>query len=150
MNANALRLISCAAALLAAGTAAAQSDYTGPWEKGSIALGGFISTTKSQFQLNSETLGVGTMVDLEDGLGLDSDYTSFRVDAFYRMGSTRRHQLELHYYQSNRDGARVTQQDYQIGDQVFPAGTGVSSELDLWFANLNYSYALVWAPRQRM
>jgi hypothetical protein len=150
MNANTLRLIGCASALLAASTAAAQSDYTGPWEKGSISLGGFISTTKSEFQLNSESLGVGTMVDLEDGLGMDADYTSFRVDAFYRMGSTRRHQLEFHYYQSNRDGARVTQQDYQIGDTVFPAGTGLTSELNLWFANINYSYAFLSDDRVRL
>jgi opacity protein-like surface antigen len=150
MTTSKLWLIACPLSLLASGTAAAQDTYSGPWEKASIALGGFISTTKSQFQLNSDTLGIGTMVDLEDGLGLDSDYTSFRVDAFYRLGSTRRHQLEFHYYQSNRDGSRVTQQDYQIGDTVFPAGTGVNSELDLWFANVNYSYAFLNDDRVRL
>jgi hypothetical protein len=147
-----IRIVSiCAVALLSlSGAASAQSTYTGPWEKGSLQLGGFISSTTSEIQLNSETLGAGAVVDLEDGLGLDADSSSFRVDAFYRTGQSRRHQWELHYYQSKRDGERVLDQDVQIGDTVFPAGAGVTSELDLWFANVNYAYAFLQDDRIRL
>jgi len=146
------RIVCISAAALAsswAGAACAQ-EYTGPWEKGSVSVGGFISTTNSEFQLNSETLGAGAVVDLENGLGIDAQYSSFRVDAFYRSGQSRRHQWELHYYESNRDGDRVLEQDYQIGDTVFTAGTGVTSDLDLWFANANYSYAFLQDDRVRL
>jgi hypothetical protein len=150
MTARTAGFLALALALSGVGTAAAQSDYTGPWERGSLQLGGFISTTNSEFQLNSETLGAGAVVDLENGLGIDADYRSFRVDAFYRTGQSRRHQWELHYYESNRDGERVLDQDYQIGDTVFTAGTGVTSNLDLWFANANYSYAFLQDDRVRL
>ena len=49
-----------------------------------------------------------------------------------------------------RNGSRVTQQDYQIGDTVYPAGTGLKSELDLWFANANYTYAFLSDDRVRL
>jgi hypothetical protein len=141
----------CAVALLSlSGAASAQGTYTGPWEKGSLLLGGFISSTTSELQLNSETLGVGATVDLEDGLGIQADYSSFRIDAMYRTGESRRHQWELHYYQSKRDGERTLDQDLQIGDTVFPAGTGVTSNLDLWFVNANYSYAFLQDDRIRL
>jgi hypothetical protein len=72
------------------------------------------------------------------------------VDAFYRLGESRRHELELHYYQSNRDGERVLRQDYQIGNTVFPAGSGVRSSLDTWFVNLDYAYAFLQDDRVRL
>ena len=142
--------LASALVLLWAGAAAAQSDYSGPWEKASLQLGGFVGTTNSEFQLNSETLGAGAVVDLENGLGMDADYSSFRIDALYRTGKSRRHQWELHYYRSDRDGERVLDQTYQIGDTVFPAGSGVSSNLELWFANANYSYAFLQDDRVRL
>jgi hypothetical protein len=137
--------------LLAASFAAqAEEPGSGPWEKGSLSIGGFISTTNSEFQLNSETLGAGAVVDMEDALDLDSDVTTYRIDGFYRFGSTRRHQVEAHYYRSDREGSRILGEDLQIGDTVFPTGTGVQTELDLWFLNVNYSYAFLQDDRVRL
>jgi hypothetical protein len=137
-----------AASFAAAGAHAQQHGI--PWEKASVSIGTFVSTSNSELQLNSETLGVGAVVDLENGLDIDADYTSYRIDAFYRFGSTRRHQIEAHYYRSLRDGTRVLDQTYQIGDVVFPAGTGARSELDVWFFNVNYAYALLQDDRVRL
>jgi hypothetical protein len=139
------------AVLLVVSVAAhAQEQAAQPWEKASLSIGGFVSTTNSELQLNSDTLGAGAVVDLENGLDIDSSYTSYRIDGFYRFGSTRRHQVEAHYYRSDRDGARVLDQTYQIGEIVFPAGTGVRSEMDVWFLNVNYSYAFLQDDRVRL
>lgn len=136
--------------LTAAGTAQAEDPSSFPWEKASLSIGGFVSTTNSELQLNSESLGVGTVIDLENGLDMDSQFSTYRIDGFYRFGSTRRHQIEMHYYRSDRDGSRVTDQEYQIGDTVFPAGSGITSELDTWFFNINYAYAFFQDDRVRL
>jgi len=128
----------------------AENSRSLPWEKASLSIGGFVSTTNSELQLNSDTLGAGAVVDLENGLDMDSKFATYRVDGFYRFGSTRRHQIEMHYYRSDRDGSRVTEQEYQIGDTVFPAGSGVESELDTWFFNVNYAYAFFQDDRVRL
>ena len=51
---------------------------------------------------------------------------------------------------ADRDGSRVIDQEYQIGDTVFPAGSGVTSELDTWFVNVNYTYAFFQDDRVRL
>lgn len=150
MSARGLCTFCFAAALAVAMFANSHAQAAEPWEKASLSIGGFVSTTNSELQLNSDTLGAGAVVDLENGLDLDSSYTTYRIDGFYRFGSTRRHQLEAHYYRSDRDGAKVLDQTYQIGDFVFPAGTGVESRLDVWFLNVNYSYAFLQDERVRL
>ena len=150
MPRNVLRSACLGCLLTAAGTAQAEDPRSFPWEKASLSIGGFVSTTNSELQLNSESLGVGTVIDLENGLDMDSQFSTYRIDGFYRFGSTRRHQIEMHYYRSDRDGSRVTDQEYQIGDTVFPAGSGITSELDTWFFNINYAYAFFQDDRVRL
>jgi hypothetical protein len=150
MSSRGLRSVWLAALLSGAVGAQAQEQGTQPWERASLSIGGFVSTTNSELQLNSDTLGAGAVVDLENGLDLDSSYTSYRIDGFYRFGSTRRHQIEAHYYRSNRDGERLLDQTYQIGDTVFPAGSGVTTDMDVWFLNVNYAYAFLQDDRVRL
>jgi hypothetical protein len=126
----------------------AQADLA-PWEKGSLQIGGFVSTIHSELRLDSAQ-GLGANVDLENGIGLDSAFSTYRIDGVYRFGSTRRHQIEVHYYVSDRDGSRTLEDSLEVGDVVFPAGTGVTSELDLWFLNLDYSYAFLQDDRVRI
>lgn len=73
MTSRVLVTLGVALPLLHVASATAQTPDAGPWEKASISLGGFISTTNSEFQLNSKTLGVGTVVDLENGLNMNAD-----------------------------------------------------------------------------
>ena len=127
----------------------AQTPHS-PWEKGSLQIGGFINTMDSELRLDSDTLGRGTTLNLEDGLGLDSDETTYRIDALYRFSSSRRHQIEAHYYNTDREGSRLLSETVQIGDVVFPAGSGVVSNLELWFLNIDYSYAFVQNERFRI
>lgn len=143
-----LRIVVSVSLLGAAGIATAQEDS--PWERFSIMPGGFLSNFDTELRFDSERLGVGTVLDPENTLGIDSEDTTYRIDAFWRFGSTRRHQLELHYYNADREGSRVLPQDTRIGDRLFPSGAAVNSEIKLQFINVDYSYAFFQDDRIRL
>jgi hypothetical protein len=90
------------------------------------------------------------VVNVEDALGVGSEKATFRIDTFYRFGETRRHQIDLHYFDSRRSGDRVLDETIEIGDTVFPIGATVSTEFDLQFINLDYSYAFFQDDRVRL
>ena len=132
------------------GLAHAQETYELPWDKFALSLGGFITTSDTTLQLNSEALGVGAVFNLENVLGVQSSIGTYRIDARYRFGERRRHELEFHYFTSQRDGSRTLDQDIQIGDEIYRAGTGVFTEFELTFANLDYVYNFLMDDRVRL
>jgi hypothetical protein len=140
-----------ACALLAAfpGVVYAQST-TQPWEKGSVQIGGFITSSDTQMRVDSSGGGTGAVVNVEDVLGVQGEKTTYRIDTFYRFGEARRHQVDLHYFDSRRSGDRVVNQSIQIGNAAFPIGAQVSTRFDLQFINLDYSYAFFQDDRVRL
>lgn len=132
------------------GAAYAEDTDKAPWDTFSLAVGGFTTETDTTFRIDSDTLGVGAVVDLENALGVQSDFQTYRVDALYRFGKSRRHDIEFHYFNSKRDGDRTLDQDLQIGDKVFEKGTGVTSEFKLSFYNVDYVYNFLMDDRVRI
>ena len=128
----------------------AQAEAADPWPKFELAIGGFVTESDTTVQINSETLGVGAVIDLENVLGVERNFRTYRVDALYRFGTTRRNEIEFHYYDSKRDGDKVLDQDLQIGDTIFPAGTGVSTEFKLTFYNVDYVYNFLMNDHVRL
>lgn len=146
-----IRWCAVSAALVSfAGVVHAQTEANQPWDKFSMSVGGFITQSNTTVQINSATLGAGAIIDLENGLGVESDFQTYRIDANYRFGESRRHEIEFHYFDSSRSGSRTLQQDLQIGDKIFLAGTGVNTEFDLQFANLDYVYNFLMDDRVRL
>ena len=143
-------MLAAASVALLAGAAHAQDENNDSWEKFSLAVGGFLTETDTTVQVNSETLGVGAVVDLENALGVERSYNTYRIDTRYRFGETRRHEVEFHYFSSERTGDKVLDRDLQIGDAFFPAGTGVVTEFDLRFANVDYVYNFLMDDRVRL
>lgn len=133
---------------VSAGSAIAQTEEL-PWEKFSIAVGGFLTESDTSIQLNSKTLGVGAVVDLENVLGVERSFGTYRIDLRYRLGESRRHEVEFHYFDSRRTGDKVLSEDLQIGDAFFPAGTGVVTQFDMQFANADYVYNFLMDDRVR-
>jgi hypothetical protein len=131
----------------AGGIVSAQEDS--PWERFSIMPGVFLSTSDSELRFDSPA-GVGTVLDPEDTLGIDSEETTYRIDGIWRFGSTRRHQLEVHYYSTDREGRRPLGQNTRIGDLLFPTGAAVDSQLQVEFINIDYAYAFVQDDRVRV
>jgi len=133
-----------------AGVVHAQTEENQPWDKFGVSVGGFITRSSTTVQLNSSTLGVGAVVDLENTLGVETDFQTYRIDMNYRFGESRRHEIEFHYFDSKRTGDRTLDQDLQIGDLIFPAGTGVNTEFNLMFANVDYVYNFLMDDRMRI
>ena len=50
----------------------------------SVSLGAFITTRDTDTRLDSNTLGKGTTINLEEDLGLDTSDSVFRLDSHYR------------------------------------------------------------------
>ena len=146
---NVWNTLACGAFALGCGAAQA-ADGNLPWEKGSLSIGGFITNSSTDLQINSDSLGVGAVVDLEDTLGVSSDKSTWRLDGFWRFGNTRRHQIDFTYFDSRRSGNRVLDESIQIGDEVFPINARVDTEFDLRFINVNYSYAFFQDDRVRL
>src|SRR5215211_7532870 len=112
-----------------AGVAAAEE--TSPWERYSINLGALFTESDNELRFDSDKLGIGATLDPSQTLGMDTEDVNYRIDAFWRFGSTRRHQLEVHYFNVDNEGTRTLDLNTQIGDVVFPNGAAVNSQLQL-------------------
>jgi len=101
----------------------------------SFALGATYFRTTGQAQLNSTTSGLGTLIDLQDTLGLSGEaagpYASFR----WRMSE--RWRLEASYVWISESGSKGINQDIHWGDVTFPINTDVSSKFN--FSDLRSS-----------
>jgi hypothetical protein len=139
-----------ACALVAVFPCTVHAQATLPWEKGSFQIGGFITSSDTEMRVDSTGGGAGAVVNVEDALGVKGEKNTYRIDTFYRFGETRRHQVDLHYFDSRRSGDRVVDDTIQIGDATFPVGAQVSTQFDLKFINLDYSYAFFQDDRVRL
>ena len=135
--------------MLFAGFAHAQTDTDNPWAKFEIAVGGFLTTTNTDVQVNSST-GLGVNFDVENVLGVETSKQTYRIDASYRFGESRRNEIEVHYFNNKRDGSKTLDEDLTIGDVTFTAGTGVSTEVKLAFFNVDYVYNVLMDDRVRL
>ena len=116
-----------------------------PWERFSLSLGGFITTLDSTVSLGVEN--VGLEISSEDALGLDSDLSVFRGDAFVRLGSSRRHRLDFGYYDLSRSGTRTLGRDIEIDGNTYPIGATVETNLDYQIIKGGYSYSILQDKR---
>jgi len=122
---------------------AEQTD--GPWEKWSLSLGGFAASLSNDVRIG--TPGVGAEINLEETLGLESSETVFRVDGAYRFGSSRRHRMDLTWFDLSREATRTLTDDINVDGTNYPVGTTVDSEFDLAFYNVRYSYSFLQDDR---
>jgi len=101
-----------------------------------LGLGTFYAAkTSSSAQLNSQTLGVGTVVDFQNTLGMGS--TAWGPDAEFRWRMSEHWRMEVSYYWIGQDGNKSIDRDIQWGDVVYPVNAQVSSKLN--FSDLRTS-----------
>ena len=121
----------------------ANSDRTGTFERyGGVAdrftiRGGLLFASHSTMaRVDSEELGAGTLVDLEDDLGLATSTQNARIDGAIRLG--RRHQLRVGYISLTRGSDVQLQRQIQWGDEVFSVDAAVSSQTELQLLPASY------------
>jgi len=125
-------LIFCASASLAADPGS---------ERASISLGAFLTDRDTKGRVDSETLGLGTVIDAEDDLGLDSSDTVARLDAYYRFSA--RHRLDFSIFDLSRDATATIDEPIQFGDEIFDINSTISTELDLTIYKAAYTYSFL-------
>lgn len=130
-----------AVCLYAPPPAAAQSqDYQERWvlDKYSLGFSGRFNSLDTKLRVDSELLGVGTEVDAEDFLGLDTDDNNYDITAELRFA--RKHRLAGSYSNFNRDQSREIDREIQVGETVFPVDALVRTELDIQTISFSYRY----------
>lgn len=116
------------------------------WKRFGLSLGlQLIAEMNTTLRVDSETLGTGTEIDLEDDFDTDTSTFVGRIDANWRMG--KKHELDFSIFDLSREGTRVIDRDIQIGDVVFPVNSRVTNEFDTLIIKLAYRYAFLYRPR---
>ena len=105
------------------------------------------ATSPAEFETNAridpETAGgEGTLVSFERDLGLEDSRTLQRFGLQWRP--FRRHELAVSYFSAPRSGSEQINRDIVFRDQVYPVSALVTSQFDLDYASLTYTY---WARR---
>jgi hypothetical protein len=116
-----------------------------PWDKFTLNLGTFVSSTDSSVRLSAK--GVGITVDVEEALGLDTTTTVFRTAGIWRFSDNRRHRLDLSWFALRRDGDKQLTQDLTIDGVTYPTGTQVNTAFDLDVYKAAYSYSFLQDDR---
>ena len=107
-------------------------------QKFKLDAGGF--RIASETTLKYDLVGEGQTVDFENETALPSNATTIWLDGTWRAG--RRHQLSLNYTTSSRKGDRALDREIHWGDQVFPVGVQVESEISTDILTGYYRFAL--------
>jgi len=142
--------LASAAALLAGASfdATAQEVVRPGQEKWTIMLGAFLPAFKTEMKVDNDQLGSGDNVNLADDLGVDQDESGGWFGVEWRFAP--RHRLGFTYSRFTLNGERTIARDLQIGDEVFPAGATVSSQLRLEIIPITYSYSFLKRERDEL
>ena len=114
-----------------------------PWSKFEVGLGWFLNDFNTDLRIDSKTLGLGTVIDLEEVLDLDEEISIWRVVGLYRFSQNGRHKIDFMLYDLSRDATRTLTQDIQFEDRVFTVGTTVDTIFDLHILKVAYAYSLI-------
>src|SRR5262245_41295021 len=100
-----------------------------------LGAGVYMPRTRTEAQLNSTRLGIGTNIDFERALGFEDSKPVPAVFARWRLSN--RWRLEAEYFELNRTGQRSLDREIRWGDSVYPLNADVSSSFD--FSDLRVS-----------
>jgi hypothetical protein len=93
-----------------------------------FAAGAFVPKTTTSAELDSTNLGVGANIDFERALGMTTQKTVPDVVARWRFAD--RWRWEAEYFELNRSGDKVLQQNISWNGQTFTVGTEVVSKFN--------------------
>jgi hypothetical protein len=132
------------------GLALAGGAYGNPSERGtkdkfSISLGGYLVRFNTTARVDSEELGIGTDVDLENDTGLGKDETELAIDGYYRF--SKRHRIDFGTVLLSRGASRVIDETIQFEDQVFDIDALVTTKFSNDIVSLAYHYSFVRNPK---
>jgi len=118
-------------------------------ERFKIMFGAFIiDRFDTTLRLDSRTVPIGTVIDLEDSFNVDASETVGRIDGFYRFN--KRHRIDWTYYSSRRNGSSVVTQEFIIGDpddpdgkDIIPVGAQVDTKWNFDLLKVGYAWSFL-------
>jgi hypothetical protein len=133
-----LAVVLAAAAMLPAVPATAQQHGTPVFDRFNFKLEGSWVGLSTQFRLDSEVLGEGTILSFEDDLDLDSNKNIPTVAFEWQIG--RRHRLGVRWQDIDRSSSSQTLREIQWGDEIIPIEAEVALGFDLTQTFVDYAY----------
>ena len=106
-----------------------------------ISVGAFFPNFDTDIKLNGSGGRVGTLINMEDLLGLDDTMATPIVDVAWRI--TDKHRLGFSYFNLARDGTRSLSKSINFDDQTYAAGITTKSTLDVSVYRLDYDYSFI-------
>jgi len=108
-------------------------------KKFSISAGAFVTVHDTNIRLDTDA-GPGTVVNLEDDLGLDATTNIFRADAAWRFAD--RHKAHFGIFDLSQTGSRTLDKDLIIGGHTFSANESVLTDWKMQLIEFGYSYRI--------
>jgi hypothetical protein len=141
--------LSACCSLAAWATDDGRYDGLEPRDTFKIRIGYFLANDyDTTVRLDSRRFLVGTLIDLEEDLNVDSTGNVWRIDGFYRFNE--RHRLSFNTYSSRRDGEVAAGREFVIGDPdrllggiVIPVGAEVITKMNFDLYKIGYGYSFV-------
>jgi hypothetical protein len=136
--------ISLLAAVLAIVPASTVADEILPRDRVSLGAGLFVVDYSSEARKTNDERE-GTLIDLEDDLGMSEDDELLRLGATYRLND--RHQVFLSYMNMDRDARKEIQIDIEWKGIVFPLETLFNDTATTEIYTGGYTFYFLSKPR---
>ncbi|RLE18563.1 MAG: hypothetical protein DRJ65_21260 [Acidobacteria bacterium] len=131
-------LVVVALVLASAAPAEAQSKYGPLFDKFNFKLAGSWLAMSTEIRLDSETHGVGTVLNFEDDLDLGSDKTVPTLAFEWQMG--RKHKLGVRWQDIDRASTSQALTEIQWGDETIPIDANINLGYDIAQTFIDYTY----------
>ena len=117
--------------------AAAEQDDT----RFSLSIGAFITDRDSEARADASNRDLGTVIDLEDDLGLDGSDTVLRLDGFYRFAD--KHRIDFSVFDLSRSASKQVEREFSWKDTTFVLNTNVESDFNLSIYKVAYTWSFL-------
>ncbi len=112
----------------------------------SFRIGGQVFTKfRTTVRVDSDMLGQGTEITLEDDTNLEETINIARLDGLYRF--TDRHSMAFSYYDIDRTGSRAIDEEIEWDGEIFPINTALESLFRQRVVKLSYAYTFLIRPK---
>jgi hypothetical protein len=132
----------------ATSAAFAQSDVIKPGEERfTVGLGWVFNSFGTNLRIDNQG-SQGSNVNLRDDLGVDKDESSYWASFEWRFAQ--RHRVGFNVSTFKLNGTRTATREITIGDEVFPVGATLTSELKIQVIPVTYSYSFIKSDQNEL
>lgn len=118
-----------------------QSDVIKPGEERfTFGLGWVFNSFGTDLRIDNQG-SQGSNVNLKDDFGTDTSQSSYWASFEWRFAQ--RHRIGINNSAFKLNGTRTATRDIQVGDETFPAGATLTSELKINIVPVTYSYSFI-------